>query len=363
MKILIWGMSPNLGGVETYLMNFLREIPEDIIVDFICPYKHMAFENEISNRENSRVRYITRNKLRALRVMRDIKTILMDRYDIVYINISGPLNSSTIFMNYARRYTDNVIVHSHANQGFKIDEGSYFRKSLKKSATALWACSSEAGKWLFGDKLLEQVEFQVIPNAIDVEKFKFNTDYRYEIRKELNIEEKTIIGMVGRLTEVKNQESIIRLMPKILEKSPSAILMIIGEGELHDRLSSIAKEENVDDKVVFLGKKEDVYRYYSAMDCFVLSSLNEGFPMTVVEAQSNGCTTFLNDRISKEVDLCELVHYYHELEIVSMIEQMQLLDSVERVKFNDLLIKTGYNIVNNVDNILNLMGGYLDGLN
>ena len=84
---------------------------------------------------------------------------------------------------------------------------------------------------------------------------------------------------------------------------PEAVLILIGDGPLREKINEKVENLGISDSVFFLGKRTDVERYYSAMDCFILPSLYEGLPMVGVEAQCNGLPILLSDTITKEIGL------------------------------------------------------------
>ena len=168
---------------------------------------------------------------------------------------------------------------------------------IKKLATIFWACSKSAGKWLYGDK----IKFDIINNAINVDKFKYNEIIRNNIRKNLKIENKFVIGHVGRFSEQKNHLYIINIFKEVLEKEKNAILLLIGSGNLLEECKRVAKDMNIDKNILFLGEKNNIQDYYQVMDIFILPSLFEGLPIVGIEAQANGLPCIFSNTITNEV--------------------------------------------------------------
>ena len=200
----------------------------------------------------------------------------------------------------------NIIVHSHATRA--SDDK---RKSLRNRILCLpvpylsverFACSQAAGKFLYGDK-----PFYVLNNAIDVEKYRYSEKKRSEIRGALALNDKLVIGHVGRFNDPKNHTFLIDIFKEIIEKNKSAILLLVGDGPLQDGVKEKVDDLNLSNNVVFMGNRKDVPDLLQAMDIFVLPSLYEGFPVVGVEAQCAGLPVFMSTAITREVDLVDVV--------------------------------------------------------
>lgn len=124
-------------------------------------------------------------------------------YDVVHLHSSS---KNFLVLKEAKRFGIPMrIAHSHnigfqTKNGLKIIIGNILKKSLIKNATDYFACSELAGKWLFGKKIINSNKLRVIHNAVDYEKFKFNTGFRNKIRNEININEKCIL--FGNIREI-----------------------------------------------------------------------------------------------------------------------------------------------------------------
>jgi glycosyltransferase involved in cell wall biosynthesis len=127
-----------------------------------------------------------------------------------------------------------------------------------------------------------------IYNGIDGDAFSNEFD-RGEIARELNISPASkIIGIVARLQGIKNHKCLIRAMQKVSKRFPDAILLIIGDGSLRGELMELVSSEDLQDNIHFLGTRNDIPRLLSMLDIFVLCSLSEGLPLTILEAMAAG---------------------------------------------------------------------------
>ena len=198
------------------------------------------------------------------------------------------------------------ISHSHntvTRFDFKWPIKILYKYLLRLVATDYVACGIDAGKYLFGK------EVKVIHNAIDVDKFKFNGKARNKLRKELNIENKFVIGHVGRFEPQKNHNFLIDVFYEYQKRDNDAVLLLIGNGSLEDKIKEKVKQLDIQDKVKFTGSISNVNEMYSAMDLFILPSFHEGLPVVGVEAQMSGVTCVFSDNVTKEVKFNENVFY------------------------------------------------------
>lgn len=299
MKILHIGLYDQIGGIETFVMNYYRHIDrKKIQFDFIDMHNGIAFNDEI--KELGGKIYNVPTAKHPLQQYREIKQIIHDHhYDLVHVHMLSAANIIPVLA--AKSAEAKIIVHSH-NSGTprgllrKILHKVNQRKIIRKADT-LWACSKQAGKWFFGDK----AKFTVIPNAIDADKFKFDPQSRKTIRKKLNISKDAIvIGHVGRFEEQKNHTFLIDVFKEVHDKEPRAILLLIGDGELRPKIEQKVKNLDLEKSVIFLGRKTDVSKYYSAMDIFILPSLFEGLPIVAMEAAANRLPCLLSSEVTRE---------------------------------------------------------------
>ena len=137
-------------------------------------------------------------------------------------------------------------------------------------------------------------QFEVIPLGLDLDAFSDWQTRRAIVRAELRAtENEVLIGIVGRLTEVKNHEMFLRAaacLQDLLAAEPTGAhirFVIIGDGRLRSSLEAKAHELALKEDVVFLGTRDDPEDFYPAMDIIALTSLNEGTPLTLIEAMAN----------------------------------------------------------------------------
>ncbi len=122
-----------------------------------------------------------------------------------------------------------------------------------------------------------------IDNGIDLSPF---AQARPTLREEMPQRPKMLIGLVGRLTSQKGCEYFLRAAQKVLVGFPEALFVLVGEGPDRIKLEALAQELNIRERVIFAGHREDMPGVYSSLDVLVLPSINEGLPMTLIEAMA-----------------------------------------------------------------------------
>lgn len=135
---------------------------------------------------------------------------------------------------------------------------------------------------------MDPANITVIYNGIDGDKFTRDYD-REEVFRELTISPQSkIIGIVARLDPIKNHQCLIRAMKTVLDNYQDAVLLVIGDGPLRHELEELVAAEKLGKNILFLGTRNDIPRLLSVLDIFVLCSLSEGLPLTILEAMAAG---------------------------------------------------------------------------
>lgn len=296
----------NRGGIESFMMNYYRKFDrEKVQIDFVV---HDAggygyYDEEIKSMGGN-IYMLPKKSTHPFTYIYRLKKILnKGNYKIIHVHMDA---IGAWVLKAAKECGIPVrIAHSHntqhlTNNPLKLWFLERARKNINKYATHRMACSEAAGKWLFGD-----APFEVVRNAIEVERFAYNEQYRKEIRTEYKVSDNEfLIGHVGRFDTQKNHSFLIDVFAEVNKQIPNSRLILIGGGNLtfKDCLQQIAKH-GLTEKVIITGVRDDVYKFYSAFDVFVLPSLFEGLTVVSIEAQMNGCPNILSSNISSEVNM------------------------------------------------------------
>lgn len=308
-QILVYGMTNNPGGIESYLMNILKNLAStELRFDFVTDFPEIAYEKELHN-AGSNVYFITRKGESLIRHWKDLYKILINHpeYRCVYFNILDAGAVFTMFIPWLLRR--RIVAHSHNGQTDKIKLQKICRPILKMMVKDKVACSIEAAKYMFGEKMVEAGKVLIVPNAINIKKYKFNPEIRENTRKSMHLENKTVICHVGRLSEQKNPFRLLDIFKEVLKINNDAILLSVGSGEIEDEIHRYAEKIEVKNQVMFLGVRDDVEKLLQAADVFVLPSKYEGLPIVALEAQASGIPCVLSSVISHEVDVSKKIKF------------------------------------------------------
>ena len=292
------------GGLETMLMNYYRNIDRSKVqFDFLV---HRDFEADYDKEILSlggKIYHVSR----LIPWSKAYKEELCDffaehpEYKIVHVHQDC---LSSVALECAQKCGIPVrIAHSHnSNQdkNLKYIIKKYYMKKIPDYATDLFACGSEAGKWMFRDS-----GFKVLPNAIDTGTYVFNDSVRDEVRKEFCIDGDFLIGHIGRFNPQKNHSFLIDIFEECLKINSNVKLMLVGDGEDKNKIQEKVKNLGIDKNVIFTGVRLDVNRLLQAMDVFVFPSLYEGIPVTMIEAQASGIQCVISDKVPNESVITE----------------------------------------------------------
>lgn len=294
------------GGTQALLMNIYRKIDRSKVqFDFLVEYPDRQFYDDEIEKMGGRIYYSTvRKDFNIPKFTKYLKQILAENpeYRIVHVHT---YSIGYFCLKAAKQAGVPVrIAHSHNNE--TVHDAKYVAKlALQKLytiyATDLFACSEEAGKYLFKDK-----PFQVLQNAIDSEKFIADENIRRGIREELGLTDKFVVGHVGRLHPQKNHDFLIDVFEKIKKKKPGAELILVGTGPLEEKIRQKVEEKHLMDCTHFLGNRKDMNRIYQAMDVFVFPSLFEGLGIVAIEAQAAGIPMVCSEGLPPETDISPL---------------------------------------------------------
>lgn len=296
-------------GLETMLMNYYRNIDRSQVqFDFLTHRStEGAYDKEIKEMGGKiyyAPRLIPKNIFKYRRYMK--KLFEENKYDIVHSHIDTmsffPLREAN------RNKVKYRISHSHTSKldiDYKLPIKYYCKIFINKYANIRFACGKKAGIFLYN-----KLNFKILNNAVDCQKFKFDENLRGKVRNDLGIDENTtVLGHVGRYIYIKNQEFLIDVFVDYLQLNSDSKLILVGLGEDEKKLRDKVEKYGIKDKVIFLVNRSDTNEIYQAMDYFVMPSLFEGVPLVAIEAQTNGLTCILSDKISEETKITDNVYF------------------------------------------------------
>lgn len=282
-------------GVEAVVMNFYRNIDRtQVQFDFItCSSVPERYDSEIISMGGSIYRLPSRLR-HPFSYMKALKNVItQNNYKIVHIHQnSASMAMDAVVAKLCEATT--IIGHSHNTRCNVLWQHYLLRPIVNHVVTNRMACSEDAGKWIFG----KRDDITIVNNAIDANEFHFNNESRRSVRQAINVEDKYVVGYVGRLYDgQKNLYRLLDIFSIVTRKRHDAVLVMIGDGpdkiELENKIGYLGLEK----KVVLLGKRNDVNRLMMAMDVLAMPSLYEGMPVVIVEAQATGLRCVISDRV------------------------------------------------------------------
>jgi len=305
IKILHYGISTNMGGIETYLLKIYKKIDKSKIhFDFIdMNVEKPCFYDEFKEMGSKFHKIVPRNKSIIKNFILLRKLFKDEKFDILHCHLNTLSYVLPIYL--ALEAGCKVIVHSRNSKVSKrlitriLHKINYIL--LPKKKIKLVAVSGLAGKWLFG----KNTKVDIINNGIDIEKFRFNSASRNQIRTELECSNNFIVGHIGVFVDVKNHEYIIKVLEELIKVKTNTILVLIGTGPLKKRINDEVDLKNFSEKVIFLNQQVNIDKYLSAMDFLIFPSKFEGFPNVVLEAQTSGLPCLISDKITSEIILLD----------------------------------------------------------
>lgn len=292
------------GGLESMLMNYYRHIDrEKVQFDFLVHrQERAAFDDEIESL-GGKIYRLPRLVPWSKAYLSELKCFFDEHPEYEVVHVHQDCLSSVILKAAAQHHIPVRIAHSHsANQdkNLKYPIKLWYKRSIPKYATNLFACGKDAGDWMFSG-----APYQIINNAIDAAAYAYDPEKRAEMRCQLGLTDELVVGHVGRFNQPKNHPFLLEVFAALLKKEPHAALLLVGGGEDMPKIQAKAQTLGIAERVRFLGVRSDVADLMQAMDVFVFPSLYEGLPVTMVEAQASGLPCVISDKVPSECILTD----------------------------------------------------------
>ncbi|TDB63377.1 glycosyltransferase [Arundinibacter roseus] len=344
IKVLHIVTGINGGGVGKLLLDYTKGIDNNLFqIDF------MPIENNIDKqflhddliKLGCEIVYMPKNYL--FRFLFIFKFLWNNKYDIVHSHIELP---SCIYLFISKLCGVKIRI-AHAHMAFLLYDNfvhKIMRIVLNLVCTDRWGCSQDALLCLFGNKFAHYGF--VLKNAINYEEFIFQSNVREKMRRKLNVSSNFVVGSVARFTYQKFPEFLIYTFADIVKLQPDAILILVGSGELEQKIKELVSELGLDKYVLFLGLRKDISNLMQAFDVFVMPSRYEGLGIVLVEAQASSLPSFTSNKVPKEVLFSDFI-YSLPLEIGCSKWAEFILEKYpchSRYNASDWIIKNGYDL-------------------
>lgn len=286
-------------GSENYVMNFYRYIDRNKIqFDFIVREDSAKIPYEEINRLGGRVFLVPpyRQLAKHLRVLKYL--FRENRYQIVQTHV----DTRSIFALMAAEEAGVPIriVNNHTLADKSEWKNYMLRQLIKVKATHYVSASRYSAVRFFGRKAVKQGRVEIFHPVIELENYTYDEDVRSQVRQELGLNGRFVVGHVGRFCSQKNHEFLIDIFQSVHQRRPYALLLLAGDGETMTMVRRKIEQLGLRDDVLMLGNRNDAGRLYQAMDVFVLPSRFEGLPTVAVEAQRAGLKVVTSTRVTEE---------------------------------------------------------------
>lgn len=319
------------GGIQEQVYNWIEGIDHDKFCIDIIGYRQLDDNGNPMNNEKD---YISRveqfgtkvyifqplKKGYIIKCKKDIDDFFREHHDYDIVHVHGSSKANYI-LAVAKKYNIKTrIIHSHnirfqTNNKLKIIVGNILKKQTLTLATDFFACTKDAGVWLFGKKIVDSGKCKVVHNALDINRYKYDLSIRNELRKELKIKDDEIVLMnVGRFHRQKNHIFLAKVLETLSDRKTKYKMVFVGDAvrgntQWKDEIIDKLKELDVYKDCIFLGVRNDVNRLLQAADFFVFPSLYEGLGIVCIEAQCSGLMCLVSNTLPNEVKSSDLVHF------------------------------------------------------
>lgn len=340
----------NAGGAETFLMKLYRHLDRSQYqMDFCITVNEECFYNEEIRSLGGRL-FVIPPKSQNLRGYKEgLRRVIRDNGYRYVLRITS---NAAGFLDLKLAKAAGA-VRCSARSSNSSDGAGFATALIHRVGRLLWgrcvdvklAPSELAGRYTFGDRAVERGEVQWLRNAVDLDTYRYDAAAAAAIRREFGIENRTVIGHIGRFNTQKNHPFLIAIFDEIQKRQPDAVLLLVGNGTLEHEIRADIEARGLSDRVIFTGVRADVPQLLSAMDVFVFPSLYEGMPNTVIEAQATGLPCVIADTITKEAAVTELVTYRPLTDPAAWAETaLSAIDKTARQDTRAAMAAQGYDI-------------------
>lgn len=291
------------GGVESVMFNYYRAIDKkEIQFDFF--YDADSTVAPPTDLVNMGARFYKIPPYQKLPIyLKTLKEYFRKNH---YMIVHSHINTLSIFPLLVA-WSEHIpvrIAHSHSvpeGKEFKRNTLKYFLRIFGKLfATDYFACSEKAGRWMWGNQLFDAGKVYIVKNAINFRQFQHSQNETSSLRRYLGLNDKFVIGHVGRFTYAKNHIFLISVFKEICKLKTDAVLLLVGDGELHNQIIEELNNSHLKNKTVLVGKVSDPENYYRLFDVMILPSIFEGLPLTAIESQVAGVPIVVSEAIPDE---------------------------------------------------------------
>lgn len=305
----------NTGGAETFLMKLYRKLDRTKYqMDFCVNVKEEGFYDKEIKELGGRVFYVPPKSSGVAEFKRELSELIKrEKYEYVLRITSNAAGFMDLMV--AKKAGAKICSARSSNSsdgaGVKAKVVHYLGRMLYgKYLDVKFAPSDLAAEYTFGKGSVQSGKATLLHNAVDLGVYHYREQEGKDLRGRLGIENKVVIGHIGRFDRQKNHEFLLDIFGQIKKAQENAVLLLVGgKGECSAAIDSKIESLGIGDSVIKTGVRSDIPALLSAMDVFVMPSFYEGMPNTVIEAQATGLPCIISDTITKQADITGLVEY------------------------------------------------------
>lgn len=339
----------NRGGLESMIMNYYRNIDRTKVqFDFLThrsERERKDFNEEIISFGGC-IYHVSHLNPFSRSYLKELDLFFKNHKEYKIIHVHQDCMSSVILKAAKKNNIPVRIAHCHnssQDKGLKYFIKLLYKKSIKKFATRMFACGQKSGEWMFGT-----TDFEILPNAIDAKAYSYNPKTRNEVRKEFNLGEDYVIGHVARFSDVKNHVFLINVFEYIAKTNMNVKLLLVGAGEKREYIEQLVREKGLTESVIFAGLRKDIYRVMQAIDVFLLPSLFEGLPVTMIEAQAAGLPCIISEGVPLDCKITENVEQISlDISIDKWVGTVMKYKNFKRIDMYEEIVRKNFDIKNN----------------
>jgi glycosyltransferase involved in cell wall biosynthesis len=281
-KFIITSMP--VGGAETLLINLIRRFdPKRISPSVVCLKEKGPLGEELSA-EFPVDSHLIRSKFDFGVLFRLASNLRRNKTDAIVTVGAG---DKMFWGRLAAKLAGVPVVCSALHSTGWPDGVGRLNRKLTFLTDAFIGVAKSHGEFLVNFERFPSRKVFVIPNGIDTNRFRPDSSSRDSIREELGLSSRVkLVGIVAALRPEKNHALFVRAAVKIKEQAPDAHFVIVGDGPEREEIASLIKSLGGLAFIHLLGNRSDTPRILAALDAFVLSSLNEASPVSILEALS-----------------------------------------------------------------------------
>lgn len=301
------------GGVERLLYDYYANLgTQEIAFDFVIfdREKEGIFEKPLKEK-GCRFYCVPRLKGLGLSYIRALWRIFKNgQYQVVHAH-RGSRSFFVLLLAWAAGVPVRI---AHSHLAFEPDANLVkhlktvvFKHLCRVFATDLFACGDDAARFMWGTS--DPAKVHKMTNAIETKRFHQALAVRDEMRTKLGISDEFVLGTVARIDIQKNPMYLLKIAQAVKQSGKKTVLLIAGSGPMEQEVKERAREMGLEGFVRFLGVRQDIPELLAAMDLFLLPSLFEGLPVTLMETQASGLPALVSDRVTREMDQVGLIRF------------------------------------------------------